>query len=94
MFAPVPPWHRGVPESLPDGAEDFWQLFEDPSSWADVATEIDAVKLHGWMFRFSFSDDQVRTVIEGLELNFVRVGGRVALRIGMYAVAPGFVETR
>lgn len=67
MFAPVPPWRRGVPESLPNGSEDFWQLFADPSSWADVAAEIDAVKLHGWMFRFSFTDEQVRTVIAGLD---------------------------
>ena len=67
FFAPVPPQPAGAPETLPDGSEDYWQLFEDPAAWRDVAAQIDGVKIHGWMFRFYFTNEQIRTIIAGLE---------------------------
>lgn len=66
-FAPVPPQPAGAPPTLPDGSEDYWQLFEDPDAWRSVAARIEAVKIHGWMFRFYFTDEQVETIIAGLD---------------------------
>ena len=66
-FAPVPPRPATSPDTLPDGSEDYWQLFEDPDSWRDVAGELDAIKIHGWMFRFVFTDEQIETIIAGLD---------------------------
>jgi hypothetical protein len=68
IFAPAPPKPAEIAHyPIPDGAEDFWELFEDEAPWADALEHIDAFAMHAWMFRYSTTDDQLRSLFAFLD---------------------------
>lgn len=71
IFAPVPPQPDGAPASLPDGAEDFHALFEEGAAWQDALASIDAFKLHSWMVRHYFTDDELIRISDFLNAHGV-----------------------
>lgn len=60
MFAPVPPRPDQRPDlPLPDGSDDYFDLFEHPEQWAESLAELDVFKLHGWMVKHYLTDDRL-----------------------------------
>lgn len=68
IFAPAPPRPIEIDHyPIPDGADDFWQLFEDDAAWSDALEHIDAFAMHAWMFRYSTTDEQLRGLFDWLD---------------------------
>lgn len=83
MFAPVPPRPADRPElPLPDGSDDYFDLFEHPDRWVESLAELDVFKLHGWMVKHYLTDDQLVLIDDVLR----RHG--VALMIEAEPLAP------
>ncbi len=83
MFAPVPPRPADRPDlPLPDGSDDYFDLFEQPDLWADSLAELDVFKLHGWMVKHYLTDAQLVLIDDVLR----RHG--VALMIEAEPLAP------
>jgi hypothetical protein len=83
LFGPVPPRPADRPDlPLPDGSDDYFDLFERPDLWADSLAELDVFKLHGWMVKHYLTDDQL-VVIDSV----LRAHG-VALMIEAEPLAP------
>lgn len=83
MFAPVPPRPADRPDlPLPDGSDDYFDLFEQPELWADSLAELDVFKLHGWMVKHYLTDARLVMIDDVLR----RHG--VALMIEAEPLAP------
>lgn len=75
VFAPAPPLPDEIAHyPLPDGAADFWELFEDDAPWADALEHVDAFAMHAWMFRYSTTNGQLRKLFRWLNKNDLPFG--------------------
>ena len=75
IFAPAPPLPDAISHyPLPDGAEDYWDLWADDAPWADAAAHIDAFATHGWILRYSSTDEELRRMIAWLEEHDIPLG--------------------
>ncbi len=78
IFAPAPPLPDEIADyPLPDGAEDYWQLFADDAPWARAAEHVDAFAIHGWMLRYAATDDDLRRMLAWLEARDIPLGMEV-----------------
>ena len=83
MFAPVPPRPADRPDlPLPDGSDDYFELFDHPDRWAASLDDLDVFKLHGWMVKHYLTDAQLVLIDDVLR----RHG--VALMIEAEPLAP------
>lgn len=68
IFAPAPPLPDEISHyPLPDGAEDYWDLWADDAPWTDALEHIDAFATHGWILRYSSSDEDLRRMLAWLD---------------------------
>ena len=75
IFAPAPPLPEAIADyPLPDGAEDYWDLFEPDAPWADAAEHIDAFAMHAWMLRYSSTDEELRRMFAWLDEHDILFG--------------------
>jgi hypothetical protein len=52
IFAPAPPKPERVKDyPTPDGAADYWGLWEPEAPWQEAASRIDLFAIHSWMVR-------------------------------------------
>jgi len=77
IFNPVPPNPDPVSIPLPHGSDDFLELFATNAPWPIAAEHVDAFMLFSWYVRIYADDDELRTVIQGLE------DRGIALALGM-----------
>ena len=64
VFGAVPPqpsWEVGN-IYFPDGSTDYWNLFTESAAWEEARSNIGAFKIHSWMARVFFSDEQIITL--------------------------------
>lgn len=64
VFGAVPPqpeWEVGN-IYFPDGSTDYWDLFEEGAPWDEARSRIGAFKIHSWMARVFFTDEQIVTL--------------------------------
>lgn len=67
VFAPAPPLPDAISDyPLPDGADDYWELWADDAPWRDAAGHIDAFAMHAWMLRYSATDEDLRRLFDWL----------------------------
>ncbi len=75
IFQPVPPKPPPIASyPLPDGAEDYWDLFAPDAPWREAAGRIDAFGMHAWMIRHFASDDDLRLMLAFLEERGIAFG--------------------
>lgn len=68
VFAPAPPLPDEISDyPLPDGADDYWELWADDAPWKDAAEHIDAFAMHAWILRYSATDDDLRRAFAWLD---------------------------
>ncbi len=78
IFAPAPSLPDEISDyPLPDGAEDYWELFDHDAPWADAAEHVDAFATHGWILRYSSTDADLRRMIAWLEEHDIPLGMEV-----------------
>ncbi len=74
-YQPVPPLPDEISHyPLPDGADDYWDLWADDAPWREVAQQIDAFHMHAWMFRYSATDEQLRELFAWLDEHELPLG--------------------
>jgi hypothetical protein len=61
---PKPPEKADIP--VPDGADDYWDLFKPGAPWEEVAESLDVFRIHAWQVRHIFTDDQMRSMFDAL----------------------------
>lgn len=78
IFAPAPPKPLEIYDyPIPDGAEDYWDLWADEAPWKQAAEHIDAFATHGWILRYSTTDEDLRRMIEWLDERGIPLGMEV-----------------
>lgn len=65
-FSPAPPRPQGSDLPLPEGSQDFNQLFVEDSPWGQAAEHLDIFKIHSWAVRHSLSDGEWVRMFEDL----------------------------
>ena len=69
VFGAVPPqpeWEAGN-IYFPDGSTDYWELFTEGSPWEEARSHLGAFKIHSWMARVFFTDEQVIALTDYLD---------------------------
>lgn len=75
VFAPAPPLPDEISHyPLPDGADDYWELWADDAPWKDAAEHIDAFAMHAWILRYSATDDDLRRAFAWLDEHDILFG--------------------
>ena len=75
IFAPAPPKPRAIDDyPLPDGADDYWRLWEDDAPWQDAAAHLGAFAISAWAVRYFATDAQLQRMIAWLDEHDIPLG--------------------
>lgn len=75
IFSPVPPKPEAVRDyPTPEGAADYWQLWEPGAPWQDAASKIDLCAIHSWMVQHYFTDDELKLTFDWLDEHDIPLG--------------------
>ncbi len=68
LFAPVPPKPASRASlTTPDGSADYMDLFLPGAPWTTAASRVTHFKIHGWMIRLYFTDEELITIANRLQ---------------------------
>lgn len=73
-FSPVPAQPPGKDLPLPDGAVDYYRLFEPGSPWVEAASHVDIYKVHAWYVRHYATDDDLLKMFRALNERGIAFG--------------------
>lgn len=75
IFAPSPPKPDAIAHyDLPDGADDYHELFAPDAPWLTAAEHVDVFAISSWFVRYYATDDELRALIAGLDERGIALG--------------------